>query len=99
MRSYNAWRRELVGVCGTVLASGPRWCTGVEGTESSDSVGVSSPDNDGVRNLVGVRRSSSLFVAEWREDVVFGKRMRLLEGHPSTKATRKKNYSKIDISV
>ena len=78
-RSYKAWRRELVGVCGTVLASGPRWCTGVEGTDLSESVGVSRPDNEGVRALAGVLGSPSL-AAECREEGVFGKRIRFVEG-------------------
>lgn len=78
-RSYKAWRRELVGVCGTVLASGPRWCTGVEGTDLSEAVGVSHPDSEGVRALMGVLGFPSL-AAECREEGVFGKRIRFVEG-------------------
>ena len=43
MRSYSAARREVVGVAGTVSASAPVWCTGVEGLEE---VGVDGTDEE-----------------------------------------------------
>ena len=79
MRSYRAWRRELVGVWGTVCASGPRWWTGVDGIDESEAVGVSLPAREGVRALVGVRGSRAS-VRECRDEGVWGNRRRFVVG-------------------
>ena len=73
MRSYSAARREVLGVSGAVIASGPRWCTGVEGIEE-ELGGVSEKE---VRILEGVRNPSESRI---RVDGVCGKGTRPLVG-------------------